>query len=121
MKFLNSTLHGLGDYAAAAVLIVAPFVIGLKEQSAVAHWASIASGVGLILYSLITDYAFSVAKIISFKVHLVLDALAGVALIALALVLGLEGLANTYMMLMGAGVLVVVAVSQTGDRVAVSA
>ena len=48
MKFLTSTINGLGDDAAAIVLIIAPFVLGLKEQSVIAHWASIAGGVGLI-------------------------------------------------------------------------
>jgi len=113
MKFLTAKLHGLGDYAAAAVLIIAPFVINLAEQSVVAHWASIAGGVGLIIYSLLTDYAFSVAKIISFKMHLLLDSLAGLVLIALAFALKLEGIAQIYMIAMGAGVLLVVAVSQT--------
>jgi len=75
MKFLTVKLHGLGDYAAAAVLIVAPFFLGLKEQSMIAHWASIAGGVGLIIYSLLTDYTYSIAKIIPFKVHLVFDGL----------------------------------------------
>ena len=115
MKFLSKKLHGLGDYAAAAVLIIAPFVIGLKEQSVVAHFASIAGGVGLIAYSLLTDYTFSVANVIPFKVHLLFDSLAGLVLIALAFVLQLEGIAQAYMIIMGAGVLLVVAVSQTSS------
>ena len=113
MTFLTVKLHGLGDYAAAAVLIVAPFFLGLKEQSMIAHWASIAGGVGLIIYSLLTDYTYSIAKIIPFKVHLVLDSLAGLVLIALAFVLKLEGIAQIYMIVMGAGVLLVVAVTKT--------
>jgi hypothetical protein len=113
MKFLTAKLHGLGDYAAAAVLIVAPFFLGLKEQSMIAHWASIAGGVGLIFYSLLTDYTYSVAKIIPFKVHLVFDSLAGLVLIALAFVLKLEGIAQIYMIVMGAGVLLVVAVTKS--------
>ncbi len=113
MKFLNSKLHGLGDYAASAVLIVAPFFLGLKEQSVIAHWASIAGGVGLIVYSLLTDYTFSIAKIIPYKTHLVLDTVAGLVLIALAFALKLEGINQIYMIVMGAGVLLVVAVSQT--------
>jgi hypothetical protein len=113
MKFLTPTLHGLGDYAAALVLIVAPFFLGLKEQSMIAHWASIAGGAGLITYSLLTDYTFSAAKVIPFKTHLALDSLAGLVLIALAFVLGLEGIAQGYMIVMGAGVLLVVAVTKT--------
>ena len=112
MKFLTIKLHGLGDYAAAAVLIVAPFFLGLKEQSIIAHWASIAAGAGLIIYSLLTDYTFSVAKVIPFKVHLVLDSLAGLVLIALAFALKLEGVPQIYLIVMGAGVLVVVAVTK---------
>ena len=111
MKFLTPKLHGLGDYAAAAVLIVAPFFLGIKEQSVIAHWASVVSGVGLIVYSLLTDYHFSVAKIIPFKVHLMFDSLAGLVLIVLAFVLGLSGVAQAYLIVMGAGVLGVVAVT----------
>ena len=90
MKFLTPTLHGLGDYAAAIVLIAAPFILNLQEQSVIAHWASIAGGVGLILYSLLTDYTFSIAKVIPFKTHLIFDSLAGLALIALAILLDLD-------------------------------
>ena len=89
------------------------FCSGFKEQSLLAHWASIAGGVGLIVYSLLTDYTYSIAKIIPFKVHLVLDSLAGIVLIALAFALKLGGIAQIFMIVMGAGVLLVVAVSQT--------
>ncbi len=112
MKFLSKKLHGLGDYAAAAVLIVAPFVIGLSEQSVVAHWSSIGGGVGLIIYSLLTDYTYSASKIITFNAHLMLDSVAGLTLVALSFALNLEGIAKLYMITMGAGVLLVVAVSQ---------
>lgn len=116
MKFLTTKLHGLGDYSAAIVLILAPFVIGLNEQSIVAHWASIGGGVGLIVYSLLTDYPFSFSKIIPFKTHLILDSVAGLVLIALAFALDLDGIAQIYMVAMGAGVLLVVAVSQSDGK-----
>ena len=112
MKFLTPRLYGLGDYAAASVLIAAPFFLGLQEQSMIAHWASV-GGVGLIVYSLLTDYTFSVAKAIPFKTHLVLDSLAGLVLIALAFLLELDVVARAYLVMMGAGVLLVVAVTQT--------
>ena len=115
MKFLTIKLHGLGDYAAALVLIVAPFILKLDQQSVIAHWASIAAGVGLILYSLLTDYTFSVAKVIPFKTHLVLDSLAGLVLIVLAVVLELDLIGQAYLIAMGAGVLVVVAVTITDE------
>ena len=121
MKFLNSKFHGLGDYAAAAVLIIAPFVLGIAEQSPIAHWASVVGGAGLIVYSLLTDYTFSAANVIPFKTHLILDLIAGVAFVALPFILGLDGIARLYLIVMGLGVIVVVAVSQTEDSTLVSA
>ena len=111
MKFLTPKLHGLGDYAAAAALIVGPFVLQIADQSVFAHWFSVAGGVGLIVYSLLTDYTFSAANVIPFKTHLLLDSAAGVAFILLPLLLGLDGIARIYFFVMGVGVLVVVAVT----------
>lgn len=113
MKFLTPTLHGLGDYAAAAALIAGPFVLGISEQSIVAHWFSIAGGVGLIVYSLLTDYTFSLAKTIPFKTHLLLDTTAGLAFVIFPFLVGLEGVARIYFLVMGVGVIFVVAVSKT--------
>ncbi|MEL7538836.1 MAG: hypothetical protein AAFZ58_13945 [Pseudomonadota bacterium] len=112
MQFLTPTLHGLGDYAAAIVLIAAPFALGISEQSVIAQWFSVAGGAGLIVYSLLTDYAYSAVPLIPFNVHLVLDSLAGIAFIGLPFVLGLTGVAMIYFIAMGAGVLLVVAVTQ---------
>lgn len=112
MKFLTPTLHGLGDYSAAAVLIAGPIVLGVAEQSIIAHWFSIAGGIGLVVYSLLTDYTFSLVKILSFKVHLILDTIAGIAFLILPFLLGLDGLARIYFVVMGLGVLLVVAVTK---------
>ena len=116
MKFLTSKLHGLGDYAAAIVLIVAPFILGLDEQSVIAHWFSVAGGAGLVAYSLATDYTFSAVKAIPFKTHLLLDSLVGIAFVILPFVLSLDGIAFIYMIVMGTGVLLVVAVTQTDGQ-----
>ena len=116
MKFLGPKLHGLGDYAAAIVLIVAPFMLGIREQSPIAHWFSVAGGTGLIIYSLLTEYTYSAVKAIPFRLHLVFDSLAGAAFVLLPFVLGLDGLAKAYLIVMGAGVLLVVAVTRSSDQ-----
>lgn len=113
MRFINSTLHGLLDYAAAITLIIAPFVLGLAEQSAFAHWFSVAAGVGLIAYSLITKYAYSVAKIIPFKTHLMLDLAAAVVFLLAPFLFGFEGIVAGYYWVMGMGVVMVVLFSST--------
>jgi hypothetical protein len=113
MKFLSPSLHGLGDYTAAVVLILAPSILGIKDQSIIAYWVSVVSGIGLIIYSLLTNYPFSIFKVIPFKAHLMLDTIAGVFLIALAFILELDIVSQSYFIIMGAGVLLVVAVTQS--------
>ena len=115
MRFINSSLHGIMDYAAALALIVLPFLLGLEEQSALAHWISVIAGVGLIGYSLITQYAFSLAKVIPFKLHLILDIVAAIFFLIAPFVLGFDGVAAIYYWVMGAGVVMVVVFSNALD------
>ena len=77
-QFLTPTVHGLLDYAAAAGLIVLPFLLGLGATSQLALWLSVAAGIGLVAYSLATDYTFGAVGLFSFRAHLVLDVLAAV-------------------------------------------
>ncbi|TDF37563.1 hypothetical protein EYS14_15575 [Alteromonadaceae bacterium M269] len=113
MRFITSTLHGILDYAAAVALIILPFILGLEEQSPLAHWISVIAGVGLIGYSLLTEYTFSLAKMIPFKVHLALDIVAAVFFVIAPFVLGFDGIAAIYYWVMGAGVVAVVVFSNS--------
>lgn len=116
-RFISPRLHGVFDYVAAAGLIGYPILLDLGSYSAVALWFSVVAGVGLIVYSLLTDYAFSVASAVSFRMHLVLDMVAGGAFIAAIFVFGFEGLAAGYYAVMGAGVFALVAVTDPGPSV----
>jgi len=113
MKILNPQVHGWLDYAAALALIVAPFVLGL---TALALWMSVAAGVGLVLYSLLTDYSASLAKLIPFRLHLLLDGLAALAFIVAPFAFGWSGVVMTYYLVMGVGVLMVVALSANEEQ-----
>lgn len=114
-RILTPTIHGLLDYAAAGGLIALPFLLGLGAESPLATWLSVAAGVGLVGYSLATDYAFGAFGLVSFPAHLVLDVLAAVAFLAAPFVFGWDGLAFAYYLVMGTGVLVVVALSATDE------
>jgi len=118
IRFLNSKFHGLLDYAAAAGLIVLPVVLGFDG---LALWLSVAGGVGLITYSLITDYAFGPLSLISFKTHLILDLAAAVAFIGAPFVFGWTGLVMGYYFVMAGGVIVVVALTDPGSDPATNA
>lgn len=119
MKFLSPTLHGFVDYAAAIALILAPFLILPDTAPAIATWFSVAAGVGLILYSLITDYSVSIRNAIPFKVHLMLDFAAGAAFVAMPFLLGFEDVTKVYYLVMGVAVILVVLVTNnTIDKTA---
>jgi len=108
-QFLNPTVHGLLDYLAAGALIVLPMVLGL---TGVALWPSVAGGVGLILYSLFTDYRFGIVHVLSYDLHLLLDLTAGVAFVVMPLVLKFDAFTSVYYFVMAAGVIAVVAFSR---------
>ena len=109
IRFLTPKMHGALDYAAALALIILPFLLGF---SGLALLLSVAGGVGLIVYSAFTDYAFSCAPLISFRAHLALDLTAAAAFIAAPFLFGWSGLVLGYYLVMAAGVIVVVALTQ---------
>lgn len=111
MKFLSSKLHGFVDYAAAIALIVVPFIIFPQDSSPLAIWFSVAAGIALILYSLITDYSASVRRMLPFRLHLLIDLAAGTAFVVAPFLLGFEGIIFGYYIVMGAAVIMVVAVT----------
>jgi hypothetical protein len=108
LQFLNPMLHGILDYLAAGALIALPFLLGFQG---VELWLSVAAGVGLIFYSLITDYQFGDAKLLPCNVHLVFDVAAGVALLIVPFILGFGFAATIYYPIKAIGVFAVVAVS----------
>jgi len=111
IKILSPTIHGFIDYAAAFVLILAPFLVLPADAPAIATWFSVAAGVALIIYSLITDYSVSARKAIPFKLHLAIDFIAGAAFIAAPFVFGFEGITQLYYFVMGGAVIGVVLIT----------
>lgn len=117
IRFLTPTIHSFLDYIAAFVLLVAPVVLKLGEISAFAHWLSVIVGGLLILYSLFTDYESSIVKMIPFKVHLAFDFSAGIVFIIWPFLFGFTGIATLYYLVMGIGLILVVAVTDPESHV----
>ena len=61
------------------LLIIAPRVLGFS-QGGPKTWLPVALGVGVIVYSLLTDYELSLVKVIPMPVHLGLDIAGGLLL-----------------------------------------
>lgn len=119
MKFISPKVHAALDYAVAIALIVAPVVLRFSDVSVTAGVISAMAGIGLVTYSLLTAYSGGVRALIPFRVHLVLDALAAVALLIVPFLFGFAGAPRAFYLVIGVAVLLVVAftrVEDTSDR-----
>lgn len=117
MRFISPRLHGLLDYAVAGALISVPLLLDFAASSLAAAVISVAAGIGLTLYSLLTDYSAGIRKLIPWRVHLTLDAVAAVALLAAPFVLGFGGVARGFYLTVAIAVLTVVATTQLNTNV----
>ena len=78
---IDSRVHGILDYVVGLLLILAPYILGFADGGP-AQFVPMVLGASTILYSLVTRYELSVAKLIPYRVHLTVDAASGVLLLA---------------------------------------
>ena len=77
---LSLKVHNVLDYIIGAFLVVSPWLFRYAEI-APARNLFLFGGLALIIYSLLTNYYFSVARIIPLGVHMTMDVLLGILLI----------------------------------------
>lgn len=80
---IPTKVHGMLDYIVGVVLILAPMIFGFASLGGAAVLIPEIIGVGLIIYSIFTDYELGLVKVLPIKWHLVLDFVAA-ALLALS-------------------------------------
>jgi hypothetical protein len=80
MRIIPTRIHAMTDYLMGILLIASPFLFGFADGG-VGQWLPIILGIGVIAYSLVTRYEYSVAGLISMPVHLALDGLGGALLV----------------------------------------
>ena len=81
MRFIPTRVHAVLDYIMGLALIVAPFMLGFDRGGA-ETWVPVVLGVGMLVYSLCTNYEYGAFKILSVPAHLMLDLLGGLFLAA---------------------------------------
>lgn len=79
MKMLSTRVHGIMDYLVGILLIISPWLFQFADGGA-AMWVPVILGIGTILYSLMTNYEYGVAAVISMPTHLWIDGTAGLFL-----------------------------------------
>lgn len=72
-------VHNILDYVIGAILVICPYVFGFSNVHA-ARNVFLVLGFGLIGYSLLTNYRYSVVKAIPVSTHMALDVLLGIVL-----------------------------------------
>ncbi len=81
IQFIPTRIHGLLDFAAGMLLLGSPWFFQFDHGSA-ETWVPILLGSSVMLYSLFTDYEWSVSRTIPMPIHLLLDVTGGLLLAA---------------------------------------
>ncbi len=108
MRFITQKIHAFLDYPVAIALIVLPFLLGLGSSNPMALYLSVATGVAAFILTVLTDHQLGLVKVISYKIHLIVDFLVAIVFILAPFILSFEGLDAYYYWLNGAAVLIVV-------------
>jgi hypothetical protein len=81
MRFISTKVHGVLDYLMGLFLIASPWIFDFARGGA-ETWVPVVLGAGAIVYSLFTDYEYSMSRKLSMSTHLALDLWSGVFLAA---------------------------------------
>jgi hypothetical protein len=79
MRFIPTKFHAPLDYIVGAALIAVPWILGFSQHTA-ATVVPVILGIGLIAYSLFTNYELGVWKVAPMAVHNLIDIVAGTLL-----------------------------------------
>jgi len=108
MKFITKNIHAYLDYPVALALIGLPFLLQLGSSHPLAFGLSVATGIAAFLLTLLTDHKLGVFKVISYKIHLMVDFAVALTFLILPLFLGFSGIDLIFYLANGAAVLIVV-------------
>ncbi|MCH9661806.1 MAG: hypothetical protein K0U54_12950 [Bacteroidetes bacterium] len=113
MKFITKRIHAFLDYPVALALIALPFLLGLGPDDSLAKYLSVFTGIAALILTVLTDHQLGIIPIISYRVHLLVDALVAIVFILAPFVFSFGGLDAYYYWINGAAVLLVVSLQKT--------
>ena len=108
MKFVTKRIHAFLDYPVAIALIGLPFLLSLGSSNPLALQLSVATGIAAFILTLLTDHHLGAFKIVSYKIHLIVDFMVAVVFILAPFILSFEGIDMYYYLINGAAVGIVV-------------
>lgn len=108
MKFVTKRIHAFLDYPVAIALMILPFLLGLGDSNPLALYLSVVTGVAAFVLTLLTDHHLGAFKVISYKLHLIVDFAVAIVFILAPFIFAFEGIDAIYYWINGAAVLTVV-------------
>jgi hypothetical protein len=102
MRFIPTKFHAPLDYIVGVALIAAPWIFQFSDTTA-ATVLSVVLGIGLIAYSLFTNYELGVWKVAPMAVHNLIDIVAGALLAVSPWLFGFAGESNASVLLVVVG------------------
>jgi uncharacterized membrane protein HdeD (DUF308 family) len=102
MRFIPTKFHAPLDYVVGAALIAAPWILQFSDITA-ATVLSVVLGIGLIVYSLFTNYELGVWKVAPMAVHNLIDIVAGALLAVSPWLFGFADESNAAVFLVAVG------------------
>lgn len=108
MKFITKKIHAFLDYPVALALISLPFILQLGSSNPIAFYLSVITGVAALILTLLTDHETGVFRVVSYKIHLVVDFIVGVTFVLAPFILNFQGIDMFYYLANGLTVLLVV-------------
>ena len=117
MKFITKRIHAFLDYPVAIALIVLPFILGLGNSNPLALQLSVATGIAAFILTFLTDHHLGLFKVISYKIHLVVDFIVAIVFIVAPFIFSFEGITAYYYWINGIAVITVVSLHKSNATV----
>lgn len=108
MKLITKQIHAYLDYPVALGLMGLPFLLGLGSSNPLAFQLSVATGIAALLLTILTDHQTGLIRVVSYRIHLIVDFLVGVVFVLAPFIFSFEGLDALFYWVIGATVLFVV-------------
>ncbi len=115
-RFITKDMHAFLDYPVAALLIGAPFLLGLGASHPAALWLSVGTGVAALLLTLLTDHRTGLLPVVPYRVHVMVDGLVGAVFLVAPFALGFTDLDAWFYWANAAAVLLVVTLQEPLGR-----
>ncbi len=122
MRFITKKIHSYLDYPVAFALIILPFLLNLGSTNPMAFYLSVGVGFAALLLTILTNHQTGIVKVISYKVHLIVDFSVAILFLLAPFVFSFEGLDAYFYWINGVAVLLVVSLhkNETKDRSSLS-